>query len=222
MPGSATTLSRRDFTLCASGFLALLGAGGTDAVLNRGLQDPAAAEAAAARLATIPDQIGHWTSTPESIDEREKRAAGIVGSMRRTYRNTENGYTVSLTVLCGAAGPMSVHPPTACFEGVGYELSSGPSVMTVSDLEGNQASFNRAAFRPARSPLSDVVRVFWGWSTDGAWTAPANPRLVFRGQPYLYKLYAVDRSLLQTDDLEQSESFLKEALPLIRKGLQQR
>ncbi len=199
----------------------MLGASGTDAVLNRGLHDPAAVKAAAARLSFIPEQIGNWTSTTESIDEHEKRVAEIVGSIRRTYRNAENGYMVSLTVLCGAAGPMSVHPPTACFEGVGYECSSAPRVTTILDSENEQSSFNRATFRLANSSMSDVVRVFWGWGTDGSWTAPANPRIVFRGQPFLFKMYAVDRSLLKTDDLQQSEAFLNEALPVIRKGLRQ-
>lgn len=216
---SETTLSRRDFTLCASGFLTLLGVGGADAFLNRGLNDPLATKAAAARLNSIPDQIGPWMSTPELIDEREKRMAEIAGSVRRTYHNPENGYTVSLTLLCGAAGPMSVHPPTACFEGVGYERSSGPSVVILTDSEGNQVPFNRAGFRLTHSSMSDIVRVFWGWSTDGNWTAPANPRIAFRGQPYLFKLYAVDRSLSRTDDLPQSEAFLAEALPVIRKEL---
>ncbi|MBC7965876.1 MAG: exosortase-associated EpsI family protein [Fuerstia sp.] len=221
MSETANSLSRRDFALCAGGFLALLGASGADAVLNRGLHDPAAVKAAAARLTSIPEQIGAWTSSPEEIDERERRMADIVGSVRRTYRNSENGYIVSLTILCGASGPMSVHPPTACFEGVGYELSSGPSVVTFADADDTQSSLNRAAFRLPGSQMSDVVRVFWGWSDDGKWTAPANPRLAFRGQPYLFKLYVVDRSLPRTDDVRQSETFLEEALPEIRKGLQQ-
>lgn len=220
MSETATSLSRRDFALCASGFLALLGASGADAVLNRGLHDPAAVKAAAARLNSIPEQIGAWTSSPEKIDERERRMADIVGSVRRTYRNSENGYVVSLTILCGAAGPMSVHPPTACFEGVGYELSSGPSIVTFADADDTRSSLNRATFRLPGSRMSDAVRVFWGWSNDGKWTAPANPRLAFRGQPYLFKLYVADRSLPQTDDVQQSEAFLEEALPEIRRGLQ--
>ncbi len=218
---TATSLSRRDFALCACGFLALLGASGADAVLNHGLHDPAAVKAAAARLDSIPERIGAWTSSVEAIDERERRMAEIAGSVRRTYRNSENGYVVSLTVLCGASGPMSVHPPTACFEGVGYELTSGPSVVTFSDADETQSSLNRATFRLPGSPTTDVVRVFWGWSDDGKWTAPANPRLAFRGQPYLFKLYVVDRSLSQADDVRQSEAFLEEALPEIRRGLQQ-
>ena len=221
MSKTETSLSRRDFAMCASGFLALVGASGADAVLNHGLHDPAAVKAAATRLNSIPEQIGDWTSSLEAIDERERRIAEIVGSVRRTYRNSENGYVVSLTILCGAAGPMSVHPPTACFEGVGYELSTGPSVVTFAAADDAPSSLNRAMFRLPGSQMTDVVRVFWGWSDDGRWTAPANPRLAFRGQPYLFKMYVVDRSLPQADDVRQSEAFLEEALPEIRKGLQQ-
>ncbi|MDA1229644.1 MAG: exosortase-associated EpsI family protein [Planctomycetota bacterium] len=224
MSESEIQLSRRDFALCISGFLALLGASGADAVLNHGLHDPVAVKAAAARLNLVPKQIGSWTSSPEEIDEREKRMAGIVGSLRRTYRNPENGYVVSMTILCGAAGPMSVHPPTACFEGVGYELSSGPSVVTFeadAAAEGLRSSFNRATFRLPDASTSEVVRVFWGWSSDGIWSAPETPRIAFRGRSYLYKLYVVDRSMQQVDDVRQSETFLELALAEIRKGLRQ-
>ncbi len=200
---SETCLSRRDFALCAGGFFALLAASAADAVLNRGLNDPEAVKTAAARIRSIPEQIGLWTSSPEEIDEREKRLAGIGGSLRRTYRHAENGYVVSMTVLCGAAGPMSVHPPTACFEGVGYELSSGPNVVTFEDADADHNAdsvLNRATFRLPGATSSDIVRVFWGWSDNGIWKAPDNPRLAFRGQPYLFKLYVVDRSLHARDD----------------------
>lgn len=217
-----TTLSRRDFALCAGGFFALLAAGGADAVLNRGLNDPDAVKTAAAKLSLIPDQIGSWASSPEEIDEREKRLARIGGSLRRTYRNAANGYVVSMTVLCGAAGPMSVHPPTACFEGVGYELSNGPTFVTFDDRDANEDAdsvLNRATFRLPDATSSDIVRVFWGWSDDGIWQAPENPRLAFRGQPYLFKLYVVDRSLQQADEFKQAETFLEQALPVIRREL---
>ena len=222
MSENESSLSRRDFGLCAGGLLALLGASGADAVLNRGLHDPAAVKAAVARLSSVPDRIGSWVSIPESIDDREKRTAGIAGRVRRTYRNSENGYVVSMTILCGASGPMSVHPPTACFDSVGYELSSGPLVVVFADHEGSQSTLNRASFRLPGSPLSEVVRVFWGWSDNGMWTTPANPRSAFRSQPFLYKLYVVDRALLQSDHPLQTENFLEDALPAIRNGVQSR
>ena len=41
-----------------------------------------------------------------------------------------------------------------------------------------------------------------------------------RGEPVLFKLYVVDRAYETTNDLTQSETFLAEALPVIRKVLQ--
>ncbi len=221
MPLVNTSLNRRDFGLCLGG-LALLGATAcADAILNRGLSDPHALSAAAVRLQQLPETIGLWTSTAQEIDERELRLGEIAGYVRRQYRHAETGRTVVLTILCGAAGPLSVHPPTACFEGVGYSLISGPSVSGIIDDTAKTVTFNKASFRLQGSAVSEVVRVFWGWSTAGEWDAPANPRLSFRGSPVLFKLYTVDRAWETADDFAQSETFLKEALPVIRTTLSQ-
>ena len=220
MTSTVQSLSRRDFALCAGGLAVLLAAAGADAVLNGGMNDPQRLDEAAAKLDRLPMTIGSWTSTAGEIDEREKRLAEIAGSVRRLYRHSETGHAVTLTILCGAAGPMSVHPPTACFEGVGYALVAGPTVTSVDDNAGQGVTLNKASFRLQDSSLSEVVRVFWGWSTAGQWDAPANPRLTFRGEPVLFKLYVVDRAYETTNDLTQSETFLAEALPVIRKILQ--
>lgn len=213
------TFSRRDFGLCVGGFAMLLAAAGAEAVLNRGLSDPVALSAAARMLERIPMSIGDWTSTAGVIDDREQRLAEIAGFIRREYRHSETGRVVTLTILCGAAGPMSVHPPTACFEGVGYSLISGPTVVGITDDSRQTISLNKASFRLQDSSLSEVVRVFWGWSIDGDWDAPDSPRVSYRGQPWLYKLYVVDRGYETADDLAQSETFLQEALPEIRTAL---
>jgi hypothetical protein len=221
MSGRMHSFTRREFSLCAGGLTVLLAAAGVDAILNRGLNDPVALAGAIKRLNRVPQTIGSWSSTAGEIDERERRLAEIAGSVRREYRNSETGHAVTLTILCGAAGPMSVHPPTACFEGVGYELVSGPSNVKLTPGPDFEVSLNKAAFRLHDAPVSsEMVRVFWGWSDDGIWEAPANPRMTFRGRPVLFKLYLVDRSLEEANAPEQSESFLAEALPVIRKALQ--
>ena len=220
MTSTVHSLTRCDFTLCAGGLAVLLAAAGADAVLNGGMHDPQKLSEAVARLDRLPATIGSWTSTAGEIDEREQRLAEIAGSVRRRYRHSETGHAVTLTVLCGAAGPMSVHPPTACFGGVGYALVAGPTVTSVDDNAGNGVTLNKASFRLQDSSLSEVVRLFWGWSTHGQWDAPSNPRLTFRGEPVLYKLYVVDRAFETTNDLTQSEIFLAEALPVLRKALQ--
>lgn len=219
MPSEKSQLSRRDFLLCAGSAGLLLASSGLDSILNRELNDPAAIATATPRLQAIPSVIEGWSSTNLQIDERELRHGGIAGSLRRVYRHSENGKIATLTVLCGAAGPISVHPPTACFEGVGYSLASGPTLTEIKDSEGNAVSLNRATFRPQETNVAEVVRVFWGWSTDGNWDAPANPRVAYHGERVLYKLYVVDRGFETADDLAQSEAFLKDALPAIRTAL---
>lgn len=219
MTSFKTSMSRRDFGLCLSGLAALSVSAAADSLLTEGLSDPAVLNAANASLEKIPDTIGAWTSTPLKIDERELRLGEITGYFRREFRHAETGRAVVLTILCGAAGPMSVHPPTACFEGVGYSLVSGPAVVGVTDTEEITISLNKAAFRPQGAMSSDITRVFWGWSADGAWDAPANPRIAYRGQPVLFKLYTVDRAWDSGDGLAQSETFLADALPVIRRAL---
>jgi hypothetical protein len=219
MTTSRISMSRRDFGLCLGGLAVLSVSATADSFLNEGLSDPAILNSAKETLSKIPETIGAWTSTPLTIDERELRLGEISGYFRREFRHAETGRAVALTILCGAAGPMSVHPPTACFEGVGYSLISGPSVVGVTDADDVTISLNKATFRPQGAMTSDVVRVFWGWSPDGAWDAPANPRIAYRGQPVLFKLYTVDRAWDSGDGLAQSETFLTDALPVIRRTL---
>jgi hypothetical protein len=219
MTSSKTSMSRRDFGLCLGGLAALSVSAAADSLLNEGLSDPLVLNAAKESLERIPATIGAWTSTPMTIDEREIRLGEISGYFRRDFRHAETGLTVVLTILCGGVGPMSVHLSTACFEGVGYSLVSGPTVIGITDNEDITNRLHKAAFRPQGAMTSDMTRVFWGWSADGTWNAPANPRIAYRGQPVLFKLYTVDRAGDSGDGLAQSETFLTDALPVIRREL---
>ena len=219
MTSSKTSMSRRDFGLCLGGLAALSVSAAADSRLNEGLSDPVVLNAAKESLERIPATIGAWTSKPMTIDERAIRLGEISGYFRREFRHAETGRAVVLTILCGGAGPMSVHPPTACFEGVGYSLVSGPAVIGITDTDDITISLNKAAFRLQEEMTSDMTRVFWGWSADGTWDAPANPRIAYRGQPVLFKLYTVDRAWDSGDGLAQSETFLTDALPVIRRAL---
>lgn len=210
--------ANRDVLLGIFAAVLLLSAAGAGEYLTAGLNDPIALRAASDRLSKIPESIGEWTSTAGTITERELQMAQAAGFLRRTYQNQQTGYSVTLTVLCGPAGPMSVHQPTACFEGVGYELASGPHDVTIPSTP-HDATLSKAAFRPPAAIANEIVRVFWSWNAAGIWQAPTNPRLAFRGQPLLYKLYVVDQGLEAAADLAQAESFLTDALPVIQEAL---
>lgn len=215
-----TSICRRDIVLMSVGLAVLCFGKFADSAINGyGAADSIALTEAVTRVAGIPATIGNWTSTDSEISDREKEVAGIDGYIRRTYTNQRTGYEVHLTILCGPAGPIAVHPPTACFEGIGYTLASGPVPATLKSADQSTTwQFNRSSFRQGDASVPEIVRVFWGWSTDGVWQSPANPRIAFRGQPFLYKIYVTDSWIEDTGDtaLPQAEAFLRDALPVIQ------
>lgn len=218
-----TKISRRDMLLMGTGLAVLCCGKFADSSINGfGADDAASLDTAVARLESIPASIGAWSAEEGRLSEREQQVAGIRGYVRRQYYNARTGYTIHLTVLCGPSGPIAVHPPTACFQGIGYSLISGPTVTNIKTEDDAQSfGLNKSAFRQEDASVPEVVRVFWGWSMDGNWQAPANPRFAFRGQPYLYKIYVTDQHLETPGEqaLPQSEAFLKEALPVIAASL---
>lgn len=220
-------LNRRDLLLMSSGAAALCVGRLADGMLPSAASGrPAELQQAVQRLTSVPAAFGAWTSVPGTISDREQRAASIHGYIRRDYTNSDSGYRVGMTLLCGPAGPMAVHPPTACFEGVGYEPLAGPATTTLrrEDIVAADSDrphfdeFNKSTFRMDVSAVAQAVRVFWGWSTDGIWAAPARPRVAFRGVPWLYKLYVTDQSTLRTGSpmVPQAEAFLKEVRSVLR------
>lgn len=177
---------------------------------------------AAQRLDAFPASFGAWSSTSGTISEQEQSVACIHHYIRRNYHNADSGYNVEMTLLCGPAGPMAVHPPTACFEGVGYTLKSGPVIATFSSENKTQADeFKVSKFEHRSSSLPHSVRAFWGWGQGQSWTAPARPRMAFRGRSWLYKLYVTDRTIIRpgSGSIPQAESFLNEALTVLRSTL---
>ena len=217
------SFSRRDVILMASGAGLLFAGGLVDGKINRSVfETPSGLADAVQRLQSVPAEFGGWTSVDETLSEREQNVAGIRGYLRRQYHNEGTGHRVGLTILCGPSGPMSVHPPTACFEGTGFRVATGP-VFTSFDVETapEPSEFNRSTFRRKGSRVPLQVRVFWGWGTTGDWSAPEHPRLAFRGLPWLYKLYVTDRwpSLDPKSAVPQADGFLIDALPVIRQAL---
>lgn len=217
-----TNVSRRDMILMTAGISALFVGKLADSSVNGfAVEDANALKDAAQRIANVPETIGNWTSTSSTLTEREIEVAGIEGYLRREYRNEKNGYRVNVTLLCGHSGPMSVHPPTACFEGVGYTMIAGPTIVSVKHSNMLPGEMNKSSFRQGNASVPEIVRVFWGWGTDGGWSAPTNPRFKFRGQSFLYKLYVTDSWLEDTGrtPLPQIEAFLEDAMPGISVAL---
>lgn len=174
--------------------------------------------AAVDRLAAVPRGAGDWQGTdlPPLPAEMLERAE-IRGSVYRRYENPQTREAVSVLLVCGRGGPISVHTPDVCYAGAGYRQTTPDQPREVGLDGGRTATFRTARFaKPGIVP--GVIEIFWGWSADGrTWAAPNNPRMSFARLPALYKIYVI-RDVPMTasrDAADQNpcESFLRRALP---------
>ncbi len=149
---------------------------------------------AAARLSQIPFSVGDWLSMDVTKNPEELAVAEAAGYLCRRYRHALTGEEVTVLLLCGAPGPISVHPPTACYRARGYRLLSDPQ-LTAANTDLRHDEFQLAEFQGQSTLTEDRVAIMWGWSVAGQWSTPDSPRFEFAGEPALYKLYVTwDRS----------------------------
>jgi hypothetical protein len=167
------------------------------------------------QLKRVPLRFGDWESkSPEEEDESAFKDEKYPGFMRR-YEN--RGRQVLLLISGGPSGPLVyLHKPEQCYTAIGFSIHDESTVMRqVADNTFAAADFTR------KLPLSEYLRIYWGWSGDGNWAAPKEPRLRFTGNQLLYRMYVVERTKSPSDEHEGSacEEFLKVAIPKINQAL---
>src|SRR5262245_30731902 len=64
--------------------------------------------AAAARCEEVPATVGDWEGHPFELDRRVLAAAEVQGYASRRYVNRRTRESVSVLLVCGRPGPMSV------------------------------------------------------------------------------------------------------------------
>ncbi len=177
-------------------------------------------DAGAGRLATLPMTLGEWDGRGLRLEPRVLALLDVSGYVRRQYVNRRTGSSLSLLILCGRPGPVSVHPPEVCYDGAGFQQV------------GQRTKYSEPATRPAAdfwvyhfqnrdSALPVDLRVFCSWSTSGAWRAADTPRLELAGHPIAYKMYVV-RELPKADEPlkeDPSHEFIQTLLPELQRSL---
>ncbi len=171
---------------------------------------------AVARLDEIPLTFGEWSATDREIDEQSLQKGEVSGYKMRDYVNRRTGETVSVLIVCGHPGPMSLHTPDVCYRGAGYAMTAKQKRHT-EKFESLPVPVNlyMGDFQKLNSPLPDQMRIYWTWSANGDWRAPSMPRWDFAGYPALYKLYII-RSTAELDEPvedDPSMKFLHDFLP---------
>src|SRR5262249_21536378 len=137
-------------------------------------------EEALARVPDVPLKFGQWEGRDVQVDSVPFARAGARAYWMRQYRHRQTGQVVAAILMCGRAGPMSVHTPDVCYRGAGYELTRPARRHTfpASSSEG-AAAFWTGDFAKGLPSATGGLRLLWSWSADGQWQAPDNPRFTF-------------------------------------------
>jgi hypothetical protein len=163
---------------------------------DRWAASSAVVRAAAGRLERLPWTIGDWEGRVGTLDRRELERTGAAGILSRRYVHEATGDRVTVLLMCGRPGPMSIHTPEVCYTGAGYQACAGPVRRLVprGDAAGPSAGVDQfwvADFQVPDALIPERIRVLYAWSRGSGWSAPENPRLALASARILYKLYVV-------------------------------
>lgn len=179
--------------------------------------------AAAKKLENLPRQFATWQllSSGEMSDEVLKMLE-CTGYAVREYQDQETYERVTMTLLLGPSGPMSVHTPDICLPSRDYKALENPRRVPVSVGEGQSAEFWRQTFQ-ANDLNAGQLRVYYAWSPDGHWSAPEEPRFKFADRPFLYKLQLVSGLPpgTETEATDTCQRFLEAFVPIAEDYLAQ-
>ncbi|MHB1423534.1 MAG: exosortase-associated EpsI family protein [Gemmataceae bacterium] len=170
---------------------------------------------AAERLDAIPLELGDWDG--EVIEVKAGEAgAGVAKCIKRRYVHRKTGAAVSLFLVCGRPGPVSIHTPEVCYGASGFTVNNRDRY----DANSGDSMWKTDATR-ANATEETRLRLYWGWSDGSTWTAADDPRVQFVRSPVLHKLYVVREmsSVSLSNQSEPCEEFLQTLLPVLRRTL---
>jgi Protein of unknown function (DUF3485) len=183
---------------------------------------PVELETGITRLMNVPMRIGDWHARSEELEEVILARAGADGYFFRHYENQFSGKRISVLLMCGRPGPISLHEPDICYRGAGYHQNGSVAIWPQKYDDGStSAEFKRCKF--SKDDATDItsVRIEWSWNADGKWQVPTNPRMALAGSPLAYKLYIVqpETPSSENSDEEACREFLEQLLPALDRAL---
>jgi exosortase len=200
----------------------LLGAGLAEGRWTNRWAPSANLEVAATRLGDVPLQVGDWEGEALPLDPRQAARAGVRGHWLCRYVHRVTGSAVTVLLVCGPPGPVSVHTPDVCYGGAGYTTAGPPAREVLAADPGNPPpQFWSALLCKPGGPLPEGLRIRWAWAADGPWQATDRPRFAFAGSSYLYKIYVIYKTAAPEEPREDdpTEAFLRAFLPEVGRAL---
>jgi hypothetical protein len=149
---------------------------------------PADMVAAGKHLQTLPKEFGDWQMVAEEpLDQPVIEALQCAGYVTRRYVNRRDGDTVTLFIVVGPPGPISVHTPEVCYSGRDYDTSAEREEVTLTGSQSRSHAFWGLTLEP-KNVTADQLRVYYAWTTDGTWVASTRNRYKYALSPMLFKL----------------------------------
>lgn len=178
---------------------------------------------AAEKLKSVPMSVGDWQSRDEEFNESQLALGELDGYLYRTYLHRTTGDRVQVLIVCGRAGPVSLHTPDVCYRGMGFIPLTKPGRKTLTEgANVEEKSVCWGADFQKTTPLGrDLLRIGWTWLAAGRWQAVDQPRFEFATEPVLYKAYFI-HPLLKDDATWEDDSILrlaKDLLPMLTEHL---
>ena len=155
--------------------------------MSHALEDRVARLGSRADGSSVIGRANPPRSTPRMI-----KVAELDGYLLRRYVSRQ-GDAVTVLLVCGRPGPISVHTPETCYGGVGYKpvSSETPRIPIDGGETGHRDEFWMLDMMKPGASAEDHLRIFYAWTTDGDWEAADNPRYDFAASTALCKMYIV-------------------------------
>jgi hypothetical protein len=170
---------------------------------------------AAARLRQpLPDRVGHWRLRREAeLEPAVIRLLQCPAFVSRVYEHEQTGDAVSVAVLLGPPGPISVHTPEICYSSQDFTLTSEREARSISDVSGTEHSLWQVSFK-SNGVDGTRLRVLYGWTTGDRWAATERPRFGFGGVKHLYKIQLASNTPAgdSLDEFDPATDFLSQFL----------
>jgi len=173
---------------------------------------------AAAALERLPMKVGDWEGKP--LDTKAANQ-GLAGQVYRRYVNTRNpSEVVTIALVCGRPGRVSIHTPDVCYGASGYTVGK----KSVQELGKTQVPFEFYEATAAKGNAAEKtnLRLIWSWRADDKWGVAEDPRLAFRGRSVVFKFYVIrEVSAASAADVDQDPAaeFLRQFLPVLEETL---
>jgi hypothetical protein len=172
--------------------IALLGVSGAVAGLWTNRWSPSrSVQQGAERVRQVPLELGEWVGTEGTLDDQAVALAELSGYISRKYTHSRTGAVVTILVVCGRPGPISVHTPDVCYGNSGYEQTATSSYKLPEKEGAPRAEFSILDFRKQNVALPSQMRLYLAWGTKQGWSSPKQPRITFAREPVLYKMYVI-------------------------------